>query len=129
MSFTLIDKTSDFDWVEAGNKVFELDGGIHAGKLCEVTIKKRNSDVNLDGVVDFVFLKLTGRRVNADGSTITVGSSEVKLALGTLSIATAQIAEGIQTPTQIVAEQIQSCIEKLINYESAIGAFSFLPSE
>lgn len=117
-----------FGWLQDECMLFEFTEGQHEGKLIEVTASQVEQDINQDNVMDMIVVFVQARRVNELGETVKVGTSEIRCDLGRESIMQAAIASGDIDPVQHMAAKVTEVIEKTINLETAVGAFSFLPS-
>lgn len=122
-----VDRTK-YEWLSATALLFEFTSGEHKGKLIEVKPQQVPQDLDNDNVIDLFVVTVEARRVNEKGETIMVGTSPIRANIGNHTIMQAAIAAGDINPVEYMAEKVADAIEKTMNIETTIGAFSFLPS-
>lgn len=119
---------SKHEWLSADALLFEFISGEHEGKLIEVKARQVPQDIDNDNVVDLFVVTVEARRVNEKGETVMVGSAPIRANIGNHTIMQAAIAAGDINPVEYMAKKVADAIEKTMNIEVTIGAFSFLPS-
>lgn len=128
-STTYENANADVTGLTEGQVAFRITSGQFAGELVRVQVTRLEEDVNNDGQVDQLNLKVCGAVINADNTVkLTAGGREMVCPARVESILLAAIADGSVDILVRQAEVTDECVARMLNLAVAMNAWESIPS-
>lgn len=119
---------ADHEWMEVGDSLLEITSGLHSGKCVIVNITQKEVDINHDGVVDQLNVKVSARMVDSlSGQTLVEGDSPIEIPAKVESVLLSALSEGTIVMSTWMANMIDDAIHRVLRQQSALAAINMIP--
>lgn len=113
----------------AGESVYQIDSGPHAGKLVRISVTRKDEDQNGDGVPDQINLKVIGAVIDIDNAVqSTSAGALLQVPAKVEGIIASALAEGTVDLVIEQARMIDECVHRVLRHISILQAVAAIPA-